>query len=99
MFKIVMVVSNMVQEMCPEGFNHEVKADKHHSQILIKVTNSSKTFKEAKKIIEDLGIHIIKTERLKSNWTLLKLDVKDMRDVALKLTEHGFFIKGINALP
>lgn len=95
-----MVVSNMVREMFSEGFNHEVKADKHHSQILIKNTPSSKTFEEAKRIIEDFGVRIIETKHLSSNnWVLLKLDVKDMRDVALKLTEHGFFIKGINALP
>lgn len=90
----------MVQKIIAEEFNHEVKADKDHSQILIKITPSSKTFEEAKRIIEDLGVRIIETKQLSSNnWVLLKLDVKDMRDVALKLTEHGFFIKGINALP
>ena len=90
----------MVQKIIAEEFNHEVKADKDHSQILIKITPSSKTFEEAKRIIEDLGVRIIETKHLSSNnWALLKLDVKDMRDVALKLTEHGFFIKGINALP
>ena len=90
----------MVQKIIAEEFNHEVKADKDHSQILIKITPSSKTFEEAKSIIEDLGVRIIETKHLSSNnWVLLKLDVKDMRDVALKLTEHGFFIKGINALP
>jgi hypothetical protein len=90
----------MVQKIIAEEFNHEVKADKDHSQILIKITPSSKTFEEAKRIIEDLGVRIIETKHLSSNnWVLLKLDVKDMRDVALKLTEHGFFIKGINALP
>lgn len=89
----------MVQKIIAEEFNHEVKADKDHSQILIKITPSSKTFEEAKRIIEDLGVRIIETKHLSSNnWVLLKLDVKDMRDVALKLTEHGFFIKGINAL-
>ena len=51
-------------------------------------------------MIENLGVRIIETKHLSSNnWALLKLDVKDMRDVALKLTEHGFFIKGINTLP
>jgi hypothetical protein len=51
-------------------------------------------------MIEDLGVRIIETKHLSSNnWVLLKLDVKDMRGIALKLTEHGFFIKGINALP
>lgn len=74
--------------------------DKHHSQILIKITPSSKTFEEAKRIIEDLGVRIIETKNLSSNnWILLKLDVSDMRNLALKLTESGFsVIKGINAL-
>jgi hypothetical protein len=89
----------MAHEQFLEELNQEITADRTYAQILIKNTNYLKTLEEAKKIIEDLGVHIIETERLKSNWTLLKLDVKDMRDVALKLTEHGFFIKGINALP
>lgn len=89
----------MGQEVVSEEFSHEFKADKNHAQILIKIANSSRAFGEAKKIIEELGIRIIETEDLSSNWVLVKLHVKDMRDVALKLTEHGFFIKGINSLP
>jgi len=37
--------------------------------------------------------------RLSTYWVLFKLNVRDMRDAALKLTEHGFTVKGINALP
>ena len=93
-----MVVSNMFQEMCSEGFNHEVKADKHHSQILIKITPSSKSYVEAKKIIEGLGINILETKYLSPNQILLKLDARDMRVAALKLTENGIFdFKGYNA--
>lgn len=83
-----------------EEFNHEIKADKNHAQILIEITPASKTLGEVKKIIEDLGTHIIETKHLSSNRALLKLDVKDMRNVALKLTESGFFnVKGVNASP
>jgi hypothetical protein len=83
-----------------EELNQEVKADRTHAQILIKITPSSKALEEAKRIIEDSGVHIIETKHLSTNhWILLRLDVKDMRDAALKLTEHGFVIKGINALP
>jgi hypothetical protein len=89
----------MVQELFLEELNQEIKADKTYSQILINITNSSKLLEEAKKIVEALGVCIIEAKRLSPNWTLLKLDAKDMRDVALKLTEHGFMIKGINALP
>lgn len=85
--------------MVLEEFDHEVKVDEYYSQILIKITPFSKTFEEAKKTIEDLGVHIIETKRLSSGWVLVKLDVKDMRNVALKLIEFGLFIKGINALP
>jgi hypothetical protein len=95
-----MVASRMVQKMCSEEFDHEVKADKDHSQILIKITPSSKTFEEAKRMIEDLAVCILETKNLSSNWLLLKLDVRDIRDVALKLTEIGFLnIKGLNAIP
>jgi hypothetical protein len=88
----------MVKQTGLEEFNHEVKVDKNHAQILIEITDSPNTFEEAKKIIKDLGVRIIETKRLSlNNWVLFKLDVKDMRDVALKLTEHGFFINGINA--
>lgn len=90
----------MTYEETLEMLNQEPNADKNHSQILIKNTLTSKTFEEAKRMIEDLGVRIIETKHLLSNdWVLLKLDVKNMRAVALKLTEHGFFIKGINALP
>ena len=83
-----------------EEFNHEIKADKNHAQILIEITPASKTLGEVKKIIEDLGTHIIETKHLSSNRALLELDVKDMRNVALKLTESGFFNgKGVNASP
>lgn len=84
-----------------EEFNHEIKADKNHAQILIEITPASKTLGEVKKIIEDLGIHIIEKKHLSSNRALLKLDVKDMRNVvALKLTESGFFNgKEVNASP
>jgi hypothetical protein len=91
-------LKSMIWDKVSKEFNIEVKADKNHAQILIEV-NSSENYEEARKIIENLGVRIIETKNLSSNhWVLLKLDVKDMRDVALKLTEHGFFIKGINAL-
>jgi len=89
----------MVQENILEDQGLEIKADKNYAQILIKTNNDSGAFEDAKKIIEDCGIHIIEVKHLSSNQLLLKLDVNDMRNVALKLTERGFVIKGINALP
>jgi len=82
-----------------EEFNHEFQADRSHAQILMKITPSSKTFEEAKKVIEGSGARIIDTKHLSLYWLLVKLDVKDMRNVALKLSENGFLnIKGINAI-
>jgi hypothetical protein len=90
----------MVLEEVLEEFNHEVKADKNYAQLLIEISPSSEAFEEATKIIQDLGVHLIETKHLSGNWMLVKLDVKDMRNVALQLTEHGFLnIKGINAIP
>lgn len=88
----------MVQKIISEESNHEVKTDKDHSQILIKITPSSKSYLEGTKIIEGLGINILETKYLSPNQILLKLDAKDMRVAALKLTENGFSeIKGYNA--
>jgi hypothetical protein len=90
----------MVLEKIPEEINQELEADRDHAQILIEVTDSSKFLEEAKRIFWDLGIRIAEMKNLSANWVLLKLDVKDMRDAILKLTENGFVnIKGINALP
>jgi hypothetical protein len=89
----------MVQQLFSEELNQEIKAEKTYSQIFINITNSSRLLEEAKEIIEGLGVRIIEAKHLSPDWTLLKLDVKDIREIALKLTEHGFLIKGINALP
>ncbi len=89
----------MVYEQTLEEVSHEIKADRSHAQILLRITDSSKSDAEAERIVEDLGVHIIEKSYLLNQWILIKLDVRDMRNVALKLTEHGFVIKGINALP
>jgi len=89
----------MVYEETLEELGHEIKADRSHAQILLKITDSSKFEAEAERIVGDLGVHIIEKSYLSTQWILFKLDVRDMRNVALKLTEHGFVIKGINALP
>jgi hypothetical protein len=89
----------MVYEEKLEEVGHEIKTDKSHAQILLKITDSSKSDAEAERIVEGLGVHIVKKSRLSTHWTLFKLNVKDMRNVALELSENGFFvIKGVNAL-
>lgn len=80
-----------------DEFDPNITAEKVHSQLLIK-TNSGKVLEEAAKIIEGFGVRIVETKSLPSDWTLIKLSVKDMRDIAVKLSEDGFVFKGINAL-
>lgn len=82
-----------------EKMNHEVKAEKKYAQIVIEFAHSSKTFEEAKKIIEDMGVYIIEIKHQSPNKILFILDSMDMREIVLKLTENGFLnIKGINAI-
>ncbi len=88
----------MEREM--ETATPEIKSDKNYAQILIKFTADSETIEQAKRIIEESGIHILEIKTLPAQWVLFKLSVRDMRNVALKLSEHGFInMKGINALP
>jgi hypothetical protein len=74
-----------------------VRADKSHAQLLIQP--SPRALEEVTRIIEGMGARIMEVIPLPKNWMLLKLDVTDMREVVLRLTENGFLnIKGINAL-
>jgi hypothetical protein len=92
----------MVLHRVLKEFNQEIKPDKTHSQMVIQISTSSTAFeevKEVKNVIEGLGVRIIEMNILSSDFILLKFDVEDMRNIALKLTESGFsVIKGINAL-
>lgn len=89
----------MVKEGVFEEFNYEIKADKDHAQILVELTPLSKPFEEVEKVIEGLGAHIIEMYHLSESQIMVKLDVDDMRNIALSLTENGFInVRGINAL-
>lgn len=88
----------MALEKIPEKISFDLEADRDHAQILIEITDSVKSLEEMMKVVEGLGVGIAETKRLSPDWVLIKLDVMDMRDVALKLIENGFLnIKGINA--
>ena len=50
------------------------------------------------RIIDTFEIHVVNENHLSVNQVLMKLDVNDMRNMALKLMEYGFKIKEINAL-
>jgi hypothetical protein len=78
----------------------EIRSDKNCAQILIKFTSDSETVDQAIRIIEETGTRILETKKLPAQWVLFKLSVGDMRNITLKLSEHGFInMKGINALP
>jgi hypothetical protein len=81
-----------------EDFNHSIQADRSHAQLLIQPSPRA-SFEEARRVIEGTGAHIVEVLPLRMDWVLVKLDVMDMREVSLRLTENGFLnIKGINAL-
>ena len=88
----------MTYEEDSEELDVEIKPDGRYAQILIKITDSSRSEKEAEKIIENLGVRILSRTGLSGHWVLFTLNVKDMRGAALILTEHGFIVKGVNAL-
>lgn len=89
----------MPQEQILEELDQDIKADSAYAQILIRIADTSKAIEDAKRIINELGINIIEAKQLSLEWILFKLDVKDMRNITLRLIENGFIVKGINALP
>jgi len=89
----------MIYEEGYEELDLEIRPDRRHAQILLKVTDSSKSDEEAEKLIKSLGVQIISKSALSTYWLFFKLDITDMGNVALKPTEHGFTLEGINALP
>lgn len=77
----------------------QINPDKEHAQILIEVGSEPNIIEKARQIIEGLGVHVIEIENVLPQLVLFKLDVKDMREAVLRLTENGFFnIEGYNAL-
>ena len=87
------------QNKTEEEFHQEIKADTDNAQVLIQIGLDEKTLEEAKQTIEEMGVRITEMKSLSSHWILMKLDIKDMRSIALRLIESGFSnIKGINAI-
>lgn len=89
----------MIYKKTSKKVNPEVNADNTYAQILLQVNKHSNEFQNAKGMIEESGIHILDIKVLSPTQVLLKLDVADMREIALKLTEHGFMMEGINPSP
>jgi hypothetical protein len=75
-----------------------MRLDQNHAQVLIEVGSELNTIEKARSIIEGIGVHIIEIQNLSPQRVLLTLDVTDMREVVLKLTQNGFLkIEGYNA--
>jgi hypothetical protein len=92
-------LKQIFQNETVEEFDHEIKADTDHAQLLIQIGHNAKALEEARQIIGEMGVRITEMKSLSSHWILMKLDIKDMRSVTLKLIENGFSnIKGINAI-
>ena len=78
-----------------------IKTDEEHAQILLKIDDST-SIEKARRVIEDLGVTILKTEPLSQpgsdRYVVFILGIKDMREVALGLIESGIrSIEGYNA--
>jgi hypothetical protein len=76
-----------------------IEPEESHAQLLVQGNCASAQFETVKKIIENIGITVLEVEQVSPAFTLLKLSSRDMREIALRLTQKGVFnFTGINAL-
>lgn len=51
----------------------------------------------AQGLIKDWGTEVLEVRAIPGGWTLIRLNMSDMRQIAFKLTHGGLFnLKGIN---
>lgn len=74
-----------------------INTDPNFSKILIKLLNLT-TEEEIDRIIRNIGLEIISKTYPSKDFLLYTLNIKDVREVALILTEQGFTVEGISAL-
>jgi len=80
-----------------------LKKNVNHSQVLLKLSKDEKSLTKAEGIIKNLRINILNTKifnfpKDSVSFALFKLNVADVREVVLALTEQGYIpIKGYNA--
>ena len=76
-----------------------IEPEESHAQLLVQGNSASAQFETVKKVIENIGITVLEIEQIAPAFTLLKLSSRDMREIALRLTQKGVFnFRGINAL-
>ncbi len=91
-------------ELDLDQWDKSVKIGSDYSQILFIFNETDRTLDRAVKLIEGVGVRILKIEILSSSEddvksALLQLKTQDIRHIVLKLIEEGFTkIKGYNAL-
>jgi len=84
---------------CAENLQKDIQ----HSQILFQFDEGERSLDEAKKITRNLGVNIVDTKIFdfpedSISFALLKLDVVDMREAVLALSDYNYApIKGYNA--
>lgn len=100
----------MISEMLDSKESHLFKKcaenlhkDIHHSQILFRFDQKERSLHRASKIVRNLGVNITDITTFdfpedSISFALFKLDVGDMREVVLALSENSYGpIKGYNA--
>jgi hypothetical protein len=73
-----------------EAILPDLLSDKRYAHILFEVDPEINTLQKAKQIIEALGIQIIEIQEKAWQRIAMKLDVADMSEAALRLSENGF---------
>lgn len=84
-----------------EDFAQSLSPHQDNAQILLEAEPNEEDSRRIQKILEPIGIDVVRCERIseeKPEWLLLQLSSKDMREAALKLSEAGFKqVRGVNA--
>ena len=75
----------------------DLEPHQKYAQLLIEGEISSSNSLRAQALIRGWGIEILELRPVPGGWTLILIKSSDMRQVAFKLTQRGFFnLKGVN---
>ena len=84
-----------------KDFAKLLKPHPDNSQILLRTGPDEKALERIQKILEPIGIYVVRCDGIgeeNPEWLLLQLSSRDMREAALKLSEAGFeSVRGLNA--
>lgn len=94
-------INNQLFDKCVKGLEMNIP----YSQIIFQFDREKESLGRAREIIGNLGIKIVNAKifdfpKDSISFALFKLDISDIRQVVLVLSEQGFApIKGYNARP